>query len=351
MYNSVIAGLEGRLERLERPPVITITTDFGQYDGYVGTMKGVIYTLLPDAVVVDVSHEVSPQQIHEGAFILYRAYRYFPASAIHIAVVDPGVGSTRRPIALVTPHGTFVGPDNGIFTYVLKAEQMPMQHPDLVGGPAWAGGMWSVAPNWASEDLPNGHKEPIEAMGIEESREVEADEAGAEEVEVLPRAYHLVNRDFWLGDVSRTFHGRDIFAPVAAHLASGAQPERMGEPISLDSLVMLPLSAPRVSGSGRGTTVLGQVIHVDHFGNIISNLTDRLLVPLLDDSTSAPVVEIGGHHIFGLANSYSDVREGQPVALIGSEGLLEVSIRNANAAHRMKVRIGDPVRLIINMRD
>jgi S-adenosylmethionine hydrolase len=351
-YTSIIAGLEERLDRLERPPVITITTDFGQYDGYVGTMKGVIYTLLPDAVVVDISHDVGPQQIHEGAFILYRAYRYFPASAIHVAVVDPGVGGSRRPIALVTPHGTFVGPDNGIFTYILRAEQMPMHNPELVGGPAWAGGMWSVAPNWAGDEPTNGYKEPAEALGMEQ----EHAEDGHEEQEAvtaagLPSAYHLTNPDFWLPGVSHTFHGRDIFAPVAAHLASGANAERMGESISLDSLVMLPLNAPRVSGSGRGTTVMGQVIHVDHFGNIITNLTDRLLEPLLRDATSAPVVEVGGHNIFGLASTYSEVREGQPVALIGSEGLLEVSIRNASAAHRMKIRIGDPVRLIINMRD
>src|SRR5438552_15118344 len=123
VHRGLTAALEDRLERLERPPVITLTTDFGEYDGYVGTMKGVIHTLLPDAVVVDISHDVTPQQIQEGAFILYRAYRYFPASAIHVAVVDPGVGSTRRSIVLTTGHGTFVGPDNGIFTYVLGAEQ------------------------------------------------------------------------------------------------------------------------------------------------------------------------------------------------------------------------------------
>ena len=356
MYTSAITSLEGRLERLERPPVITITTDFGQYDGYVGTMKGVIYTLLPDAVVVDISHEVRPQQIHEGAFILYRAYRYFPASAIHVAVVDPGVGSARRSIALVTRHGTFVGPDNGIFTYVLRAEQVPMQHPDLSRRPPWAGGMWGVAPNWAGEESHNGYKDPVESIGMddEENRaESERDPGNEEDAEInhTPRAYLLSNPDFWLGGVSRTFHGRDIFAPVAAHLASGAQPDRMGEPVDIDSLVMLPLGAPRVSGQGRGTTVTGQVVHVDHFGNIITNLTDRLLAPLLDDATSAPVVEIGGHHIFGLAGSYSDVREGQPVALVGSEGLLEVSIRNANASHRMKIRIGDPVRLIVNRPD
>src|SRR5207248_9189204 len=149
IYKSLLAGLEERLARLERPPVITITTDFGQYDGYVGTMKGVIYTLLPDAVVVDISHEITPQQIPEGAFILYRAYRYFPAGTIHIAVVDPGVGSVRRPIVVVTGHGTFVGPDNGIFTYVLRAEQTPTLNADLTSAPVWAGGMWGVAPNWA----------------------------------------------------------------------------------------------------------------------------------------------------------------------------------------------------------
>src|SRR5436190_16512801 len=208
IYENLLAGLQDRLERLERPPVITMTTDFGQYDGYVGTMKGVILTLLPDAVVVDISHDVMPQQIHQGAFTLYRAYRYFPASAIHIAVVDPGVGGARRPIVLVTPHGTFVGPDNGIFTYVLRAEQMPMQHPDLAGGPAWAGGMWGVAPNWAGEEPHNGYKEPVEAMGVEDEGEAEEEEGEVGEGASLPKAYHLVNPDFWLGGISRTFHGR-----------------------------------------------------------------------------------------------------------------------------------------------
>ena len=129
VYRGVLTQLESRLARMERPPVITMTTDFGQYDGYVGTMKGVIHTLLPDAKVVDISHEVAPQQINEGAFILYRAYRYFPASAVHIAVVDPGVGSSRRPIVLTTRHGTFVGPDNGIFTYILRAELSSRSNP------------------------------------------------------------------------------------------------------------------------------------------------------------------------------------------------------------------------------
>jgi hypothetical protein len=351
IYRNLLAGLEERLAALERPPTISITTDFGQYDGYVGTMKGVIHTLLPGAVVVDISHDVAPQQIHEGAFILYRAYRYFPASAIHLAVVDPGVGSVRRPIVLVTRHGTFVGPDNGIFTYVLRAEEISVDYHQLEGGPAWAGGMWGVAPHWAGDEPTNGHVDPQADLSLELDRDpanVEEETPQIEEELDMPRAYHLTNPDFWLPSISTTFHGRDIFAPVAAHLASGAHIERMGTPISLESLVTLPVTAPRVHGTGRGTTVTGQVIHVDHFGNIITNLPERLLGPLLEDATSAPVVEIAGHHIFGLASSYADVREGQAIALIGSEGLLEIAMRNTNAAQRMKVRIGDPVRLIVN---
>src|SRR5207253_10026586 len=119
------------------------------------------------------------------------------------------------------------------------------------------------------------------------------EEGPSQEGDGLPRAYHLTNPDFWLPSVSATFHGRDIFAPVAAHLASGAHPERMGKRIGVASLVTLPVIAPRVMGSGRATTVTGQVIHVDHFGNIITNLPNQLLGPLLEDATAAPVVEIG----------------------------------------------------------
>jgi S-adenosylmethionine hydrolase len=332
VYRGMLAQLESRLARMERPPVITMTTDFGQYDGYVGTMKGVIHTLLPDAKVVDISHEVAPQQINEGAFILYRAYRYFPAGAVHIAVVDPGVGSSRRPIVLTTRHGTFVGPDNGIFTYILRAESTSRGGSDdeTAVGPAWAGGMWGVAPNWAGDEPTRKRKRGAGFAGVE----------GA------PRAFHLVNSDYWLASISTTFHGRDIFAPVAAHLASGAQPERMGEPVPVEGLVKLPMGAPRVYRAGKTTTVLGQIVHVDRFGNIITNLPERLLDPLLENATTV-AVEIGGHSIKGLANAYTHVKEGQPLALIGSENLLEIAIRNSNAAHRMKVRIGDPVRLVV----
>src|SRR6476660_1709867 len=279
VYKGMLTQLEGRLARMERPPVITLTTDFGQYDGYVGTMKGVIHTLLPDAKVVDISHEVAPQQINEGAFILYRAYRYFPAGAVHIAVVDPGVGSTRRPIVLTTRHGTFGGPDNGIFTYILRAEMSNRVESEdgATGGPAWAGGMWGVAPNWAGDEPARKRKRGAGFAGVE----------GA------PRAYHLVNSDYWLSNVSTTFHGRDIFAPVAAQLASGAQPERLGKSISLDSLVKLPIGAPRVYRSGKTTTVLGQIVHVDRFGNIISNLPERLLAPLLEEASDV-IVELAG---------------------------------------------------------
>jgi hypothetical protein len=336
----LFTGVEGRLESLERPPVITMTTDFGERDGYVGTMKGVIFTLLPNAVVVDVSHQIAPQQIHEGAFILYRAYRYFPASAIHIAVVDPGVGTSRRPIALVTRHGTFIGPDNGLFTYVLRAEQGTEQSPETVNRPAWVGGMWGIAPSWAGEDTEGESTSIPEAGEIGTSPTPQSDD--------LPRAYHLTASDYWLSSVSNTFHGRDIFAPVAAHLASGAHVERMAEQVGLNSLVSLPVGAPRIFQTQRNTTVVGQIVYLDHFGNIITNLPDRLLNPLLEDAVATPMIEVGAYHIRGLVTSYGDVREGQALALIGSEKLLEIAVRNASAAHRMKVRIGDPVRITVD---
>ncbi len=336
VYRGLLGGLEERLQRIERPPVITMTTDFGQHDGYVAAMKGVILALLPDAQVVDISHEVGPQQIHEGAFILYRAYRYFPASAIHVAIVDPGVGTSRRPIVLVTRHGTFVGPDNGIFTYILRAEQTPGENPEGSGRPPWVGGMWSVAPNWATD----------EEDDTETSQPLDDHEHPTHDG--LPHAYHLANSHYWLASVSNTFHGRDIFAPAAAHLASGAHPERVGEPIDLKSLVKLPVGVPRVRKSARGTSVVGQVVYLDRFGNITTNLPDRLLGPLVEaaPTTSPPIIEIGGHRVTGMVKSYADVREGQPLALIGSERLLEIAVRNASAAQRMKVRIGDPVRIM-----
>jgi S-adenosylmethionine hydrolase len=331
LYQGLLAGLEDRLHRIERPPVITLTTDFGTHDGYVGTMKGVILALLPDAQIVDISHDITPQQIHEAAFILYRAYRYFPASTVHVAVVDPGVGTTRRPIVLATRHGTFVGPDNGIFTYVLRAEQATTDNPEVEGRPAWIGGMWGVAPNWAG----NEQHQPTATSSSSSSPPASS----------LPRAYHLTNPDYWLASVSNTFHGRDVFAPVAAHLASGATPDRMGEPISLRTLVQLPTRAPRLYKTAQGTVVSGQVIYVDRFGNAITNLPQRLLDPLLNNCPTAPVIEVADHRIIGLSTSYSDVQEGTPVALIGSEKLVEIAVRNASAAQRLKLRPGDPVRI------
>ncbi|HUP27548.1 MAG TPA: SAM-dependent chlorinase/fluorinase [Chloroflexia bacterium] len=339
VYRGLLAGLEDRLQRSERPPVITITTDFGLHDGYVGAVKGVILALLPDAMIVDISHDIGPQQIHEGAFILYRAYRYFPASSVHIAVVDPGVGTSRRPIVLATRHGTFVGPDNGIFTYVLRAEQEPVRSPEGTERPVWVGGMWGIAPEWASD-------------GQDGELASEPASAAIPNQDGLPRAYHLVNPHYWLESVSTTFHGRDIFAPVAAHLASGAQPDRMGELVDLKNMAKLPVGVPRVRKSSRATTVLGQIVYLDRFGNIITNLPDRLLMPLLEESSgqgqALPVIEVGDHKISGLATAYGDVREGQPLALIGSERLLEIAVRNASAAQRLKARIGDTVRVTVS---
>jgi hypothetical protein len=325
VYGNLLAGLEDRLQRIEHPPVITLTTDFGTHDGYVGAMRGVIHTLLPDAKVVDISHDITPQQIQEGAFILYRAYRYFPASAVHIAVVDPGVGSSRRSIVLSTRHGTFVGPDNGIFTYVLRAEQAPVANPEVDRMP-WIGGMWGVAPNWAGElqleETGGSAEDPVAGAVLEDDPYAHPGD--------LPHAYHLDNPDYWL-----------------ANLASGAHPDRMATPVNIDTLVTLPEAAPRVQKSRQGTTIVGQVIHIDRFGNIITNLPDRLLEPLLEATGATALIEIAGYSIKGLGQSYADVRRGQALALIGSERLLEVAVRNASAAQRMKVSVGDQVRIVV----
>jgi S-adenosylmethionine hydrolase len=189
--------------------------------------------------------------------------------------------------------------------------------------------MWGVAPNWAGT-----------APTI-------ADEAEDELSGEMPLAYHIANQDYWLASVSHTFQGRDIFAPVAAHLASGAHPERIGEEVALSSLTQLPTSAPRIARAARGATVMsGQIVYLDHFGNIITNLPERLLEPLLAGARKV-TVDVGGYRIEGLKHSYADVGEGQAVALMGSEKLLEVAVRNASAAQRLKVRIGDPVRIVV----
>jgi S-adenosylmethionine hydrolase len=253
--------------------IVTLLTDFGWADGYVGVMKGVILSIAPHITLVDITHDVAPQDVRDAAYVLYTAVSYFPPDTVHLAVVDPGVGSERRAIAVRTAQGTFVAPDNGVLSYVL--------------------------------------------------------DAGPPQV-----AVSLTNPQYHLARVSRTFHGRDIFAPAAAYLARGVPVTELGEPIN--DLVTFPV--PRVRARENGSLV-GQVIHVDHFGNVITNLR-REDFPWPNEVS---VLEIGGQVISGLHETYTQARPGEPLALIGSSGHLEIAIAGGNAAQRLNVITGDEV--------
>jgi S-adenosylmethionine hydrolase len=257
--------------------IITLTTDFGLADGYVGTMKGVILGIHPTATIVDISHDIPPQDVREAAYVLHAAYPHFPQGTIHVVVVDPGVGSERRAIALRTPQATFVAPDNGVLSYVVARER-------------------------------------------------------AEEI------VDLTNSRYHLSPVSRTFHGRDIFAPVAAHLARCIPLAELGEPLT--EIIAFPLPRPQVCPDG---TMTGQVIHIDRFGNLITSIMSRDLAdhPLLREG----VIEIRGQSIRGIASNYAQVTLGKLLALIGSSDHLEIAVSGGNASQTLETRVGDEVLL------
>ena len=257
-------------------PIITLTTDFGSQDAYVGAMKGVILSIAPQVTIVDITHHIPPQAIAQAAFILATTVSYFPANTVHVIVVDPGVGSQRRPIAVQTSRAIFVAPDNGVLTYILQSSA--------------------------------GETPPMTVI-------------------------HLTRREYWLPQVSHTFHGRDIFAPVAAYLARGVPITSLGDPIS--DPVILDLPQPRRMPDG---SLWGQVVYVDQFGNLITNIPVRWL-----DRTIQWRIEIAGYTIEKLSTSYSDVPKGHVLALIGSAGTLEVATREGNAARMLGIGIGEPV--------
>jgi S-adenosylmethionine hydrolase len=274
-------------------PIITLLTDFGERDGYVGTMKGVMLDIVPHARLIDISHLVDPQDVRQAASIIAEVYSHFPPHTVHLVVVDPGVGSERRAIALKTPRGSFIAPDNGVLTLIRR-------------------------------------REPAAA------------------------AYVLDNSGYWLPEPSKTFHGRDIFSPSAAHIANGVPLDVLGTPV--DDLVDLPLGEPVIAPG----SIRGEVFRVDHFGNILTNITG---LRWIDDQTAAcyptglgsdpgePVyldaqsarITIGRITIDGLSQTYSQVSIGQVLALIGSSGELEISINQGNAQKELRVEAGDPV--------
>ena len=263
--------------------VITLLTDFGTADAYVGIMKGVILAINPEAEIVDISHQVESQNIEEAAFILSTSYSYFPEDTIHLVVVDPGVGTERRAIILKARGFLFVAPDNGVLSYII----------DEVS---------------ASDEV-GPHQRRL----------------GAEST-----AVSITNPGFWLHPVSSTFHGRDIFAPVAAHLSLGVPIREFGDPIA--SVFTLPVLRPQTGEDG---VLIGHIVHIDRFGNLITDVR-REDIPGEEIS-----IEVAGRHIEGLSSSYA---EGEGLmALIGSSGRIEVSLRNGNAARALEVKPGDKI--------
>ena len=248
-----------------------------------------VLQLNPQATIVDISHHIEPQSVAQGAFVLGSAYRFFPCDTIHVAVVDPGVGTSRRAILLNTREGIFLAPDNGLLTYVLR--------------------------------------DSLEYQAVVQDRQL------LEPMDVpLPSgcaAYHLSNRSLWGNPVSDTFHGRDIFAPVAAHLSLGTLPEEVGEPVA--SLVCLCIPHPRQEGS----TLTGHVIHVDGFGNLITTIEGKAL------AQNRVEVLLKGRRIHGVSRAYAGSIG--LLAIVGSHGNLEIAVKDGNAAREMDARVGDEV--------
>lgn len=252
-------------------PVISLLTDFGLSDPYAGIMKGVIVSICPDARIIDISHEVAPQDVHGAAYVLAAAYPYFPPGTIHVAVVDPGVGGSRRIIAARTASGVFLAPDNGLLTLVLDEQ------------------------------------EPVAVCRVE-------------------------NPGIFLHPVSRTFHGRDIFAPAAARLACGMEMAKLGAPVPARSLARLDFGPPpRPDENGR---LKGAIIAVDRFGNLVSNIREADLESAFGSRYAGGkgiCVQVAGRVVSGICGAYQEVPEGAPLAIIGSTGRLEISVNAGNA--------------------
>lgn len=256
---------------------ISLLTDFGLKDGYVGMMKGVIWGIAPQVQIADITHLIRPQNVLEGALALGRAAPYFPAGTVHVAVVDPGVGTARRPVAAQLGEHFFVGPDNGLCTL-------------LVDQARWSGG-------------------PVDFVHLDQPR-------------------------YWLSEISNVFHGRDIFSPVAAHLVNGVPLVALGAPIGDPHLLSLPIPE-RIPQGWRG-----QVVMVDSFGNLSTNLTRQHLADI-----ETVVVRIAGGEIHGLVKTFGERQPGELAAMFDSSDALSICIVNGDAAAELSVQIGEIVEI------
>jgi S-adenosylmethionine hydrolase len=259
--------------------IITLTTDFGLKDPYAAEMKAAILSICPNAVIVDITHEVAKFNTRMGAYVLASAAPYFPKNSVHVAVVDPGVGTQRRPIVIQTSKGFFVGPDNGLL--VLAAEKQGIM-----------------------------------------------------------RVHELTNPRFMLPEVSNTFHGRDIFAPAASHLLNGVKPAEFGPEIRE------AVKPEFANVTRRNGMLVGEVLHVDGFGNIITNINEKEVAQ--SHVKGAVSVELTSYKLkLKLGKAYGEAEPRKPLALIGSHNFLEIALNQGNAAEKFKTKPGDKIKLLL----
>ena len=257
--------------------VITLTTDFGLQDYYVSAMKAIIMGIAPDARIVDVSHDIPSQDIMAGSWVLKNSAMLFPKNSVHCVVVDPGVGTERNPIALRIEDQLFVGPDNGIFSLLTEGKDF--------------------------------------------------------------EAVRLTNKKYWGQKSSNTFHGRDIFAPVAAHLSTGVDLQELGDPV--DELVNYRWAVPIADKDG----VQGWVIHIDKFGNLVTNVSEELINEAIDGRSIK--IYVGNTILDEIVTTFGSVAEGEPAAFIGSSGMLEIGINKGNAKEMLGVQKGAQISLVL----
>jgi S-adenosylmethionine hydrolase len=271
----------GSEELVARKPIITLTTDFGLNDHFVGTMKGVILGIEPEAQIVDICHSVQAFDVLDGALTISQAYSYFPTGTVHMVIVDPGVGTARRPLIVTSERHLFVAPDNGVLSLIYQREQRL-------------------------------------------------------------RARHVTAEHYNLQPVSNTFHARDIFAPVAAYLAKGVDPEKFGEEIT----DFTRFSAPKPKAANENT-LRGVVLKVDRFGNLITNITPQDAPMLFTEQPSGFKIVVGKREITEMKSAYALGAPGEVFGILGSMGYLEIAANRAAAAQLLGVARGSDVNIIL----
>lgn len=256
---------------------IVLMTDFGLNDIYVGQMKAVILAFAPTAQIVDLTHAITPQNIVQGAFLLGKSVSFFPERSIFVSVVDPGVGTSRKAIAIETEKHTFLAPDNGLLTALLQTGE-------------------------------------------------------------IKHCIHITEERYMLSTRSSTFHGRDVFSPAAAHLAAGVSLLELGNEI--DPAECSKIALPTCTTHDNGQSWKGSVIYIDHFGNLVTSLDIEVL-----DRSKQWVVTVANCQQLMVSTTYGDVADQQPLAYVGSSGMIEIAVRNGNAAKMLKIGSGETVKV------